>query len=400
MLNGKNILLGISGGIAAYKAAFLVRLLVKEGANVKVVMTSSATNFVTPLTLSTLSKNEVLIDFVNSKTGIWHNHVDLGLWADVMLIAPATAKTISKMTFGHAEDLLTATYLSAKCGVVVCPAMDLDMYQHPSTKNNLKALESYGNHIIYAKHGELASGLVGEGRMAEPEEIVSYLHGYFNLKALLKGKKVLVTAGPTYEKIDPVRYIGNHSSGKMGYALAKLAAQNGAEVILISGPSQEDIDAYAINKIEVTSAQDMCEAVMENAASANIIIMAAAVADYTPESYSTQKVKKQEGDMFIKLKRTKDILSELGKRKQPHQFLLGFAMETENEITNAKEKLRRKDLDAIVLNKLNDEGAGFKHDTNQITIIGKDNKVHEFELKPKSEVAKDIITYLAEHINA
>lgn len=398
MLNGKNILLGVSGSIAAYKAAFLVRLLIKEGVNVKVVMTKASTEFITPLTLSTLSKNEVVIDFVNSQTGEWHNHVDLGLWADLMIIAPATATTLSKMANGHAENMLIATYLSAKCKVFICPAMDLDMYVHPSTINNIEALKSFGNVIIDSTHGELASGLVGEGRMAEPEQIVEELKNFFYSNGKLRSKKVLVTAGPTFEKIDPVRYIGNHSSGKMGFAIAKIAEENGADVTLISGPSIEKTENYNMNRIDVTSAEEMHQKVLENQ-DFDILIMAAAVADYTPQNISDQKLKKSDTDLSIPLKRTVDILAEVGKNKTDKQFVLGFAMETQNELENAWAKVQRKNLDAIVLNKLNEPGAGFKHDTNKIIIIDKDNKQEKFELKSKSEVAKDIVAYIADKLH-
>lgn len=397
MLNGKNILLGISGSIAAYKSAFLVRLLIQEGANVKVVMTPSSTEFITPLTISTLSKNQVIVDFVNSKTGEWHNHVDLGLWADIMIIAPATAASLSKMVSGHADNMLIATYLSAKCDVFICPAMDLDMYKHPSTISNLEKLKSFGNIIIDSTHGELASGLVGEGRMAEPEEIVSEIKEYFYSIGKLRGKKVLVTAGPTFEKIDPVRFIGNHSSGKMGYALAKIAEENGAEVTLISGPSNESILGHQINKIDVLSAEEMYQEVTRQ--EFDILIMAAAVADYTPETISSEKIKKSDDDLSLKLKRTKDILAEIGLKKENNQFVLGFAMETQNEIDNAISKIQRKNLDAIVLNKLNEDGAGFKHDTNKITIIDKDNNQTNYELKTKGEVAQDIINYISNKLN-
>lgn len=396
MLKGKNILLGVSGSIAAYKSAFLVRLLIKEEANVKVVMTKSSTEFITPLTLSTLSKNQVVVDFVNPKTGEWHNHVDLGLWADMMIVAPATAATLSKMATGHAENMLIATYLSAKCDVFICPAMDLDMYKHPSTIKNIETLNSYGNIIINSAYGELASGLVGDGRMVEPEEIIEEITQYFSAKGKLSGKRVLVTAGPTYESIDPVRFIGNHSSGKMGYALAKIAEENGGNVTLISGPSNENIEGYKLNKIDVVSAHEMRDAISNEAF--DVLIMAAAVADYTPDTYSDQKLKKSDSDMSISLKRTIDILSEVGENKRAGQFILGFAMETENELESAYSKVQRKNLDAIVLNKLNEEGAGFKHDTNKIIIIDKHNKQLNFELKSKTKVAQDIIDYIANTI--
>lgn len=391
MLSGKNIIIGITGSIAAYKAAFLVRLLVKQGANLKVMMTPCAKEFITPLTLSTLSKNEVLIDFVNDQSGNWNNHVETALWADLMVIAPATATSMSKMVNGLSDNFLVTTYLSAKCPVMICPAMDLDMYQHPSTKKNIDILKSYGNIILEAKHGELASGLVGEGRMAEPEEIVEHINAFFLDSQKLLGKKILVTAGPTYERLDPVRFIGNHSSGKMGYAIASQAKKMGAEVLLVSGPSSLEIKE--VNKINVTSAQEMFEAVSSRANDFDIIIMAAAVADYTPKNVSSEKVKKSDKDLVIELERTKDILAELGKTKKPNQTLVGFAMETNNEEQFAKEKLQKKNLDFIVLNKLSEEGAGFKGDTNIITIFDKNNKSVKFELKSKQEVAKDILEY-------
>ena len=395
MLSGKNILIGVTGSIAAYKTALLVRLLVKEGANVKVMMTKSATEFITPLTLSTLSKHPVLIDFVNDSSGSWNNHVDTALWADVMVIAPASATTMSKMVNGLSDNFLVTTYLSAKCPVMVCPAMDLDMYQHPSTKKNIATLASYGNIIINATHGELASGLVGEGRMAEPEDILKEITAFFLNSQKLKGKKVLVTAGPTQERIDAVRYISNHSSGKMGYALAEQAVRMGAEVCLISGPTHLHPNAN-LQLIKVESAKQMFDATIAIADGFDIIIMAAAVADYTPKTVSEQKLKKSDEDLSIELVRTQDILATVGAQKKPHQTLIGFAMETHNEEQFAQEKLQKKQLDFIVLNKLNDEGAGFKIDTNKISIFDKNNNVRNFELKSKQEVAIDILNYAIE----
>jgi phosphopantothenoylcysteine decarboxylase / phosphopantothenate---cysteine ligase len=399
MLSGKKILIGVTGSIAAYKTALLVRLLVKEGAEVKVIMTKAATDFITPLTLSTLSKHPVTIDFVNDASGSWNNHVDMALWADLMVIAPASATTMSKLANGLSDNFLVTTYLSAKCPVMVCPAMDLDMYQHPSTKQNIDKLKSFGNIIVDATHGELASGLIGEGRMAEPETILKEINAFFLHSQKLKGKRVLITAGPTLERIDPVRFISNHSSGKMGYAIAEEAHKMGAEVHLVSGPTNLNI-SKGISKTDVESAEEMYHAVESKVETSDIIIMAAAVADYTPKSVSDQKLKKAEGELSIELQRTKDILASVGANKKPHQTLVGFAMETQNEEAFAKEKLVKKHLDFIVLNKLNEQGAGFKGDTNKITIIDKHNKTTHFELKPKREVAQDILSYALEFNNA
>ncbi len=405
VLNGKNILLGVTGGIAAYKAAFLVRLLVKKGANVKVVMTSYAKEFVTPLTLSTLSKNEVYSSFTEEKDPDsfkepkWNNHVALALWADLFLIAPATANTLSKMAHGTCDNLLLACYLSAKCPVYYAPAMDLDMYQHPTTAEVFKKLNSYGNIQIPAAFGELASGLVGQGRMAEPDEIVSFMENNILKKLPLREKKFLITAGPTYEAIDPVRFIGNHSSGKMGYAIAETAAQLGAEVILISGPSALKIENDFVKIIRVTSAEEMYNATHEYFGRCDVAILSAAVADYRPLKVASEKIKKKDTELALQLTKTKDILASLGEIKK-NQFLVGFALETENEEENAKLKLKKKNLDLIVLNSLRDKGAGFKTDTNKITLIGKDNKTIPFPVKPKKEVAKDIIEYIIEQTNA
>lgn len=396
MLHNKKILLGICGSIAAYKAAHLVRLLVKEGAEVKVIMTASATGFITPLTLATLSKNPVYSDFVSSEDGTWNNHVDLGLWADIMLIAPASANTIAKMAHAQADSLLLATYLSARCPVWVAPAMDLDMWDHPGTQNNIEILKSFGNHIADPGEGELASGLEGKGRMAEPEELVKYLSNHFSQTLRLSGKKALVSAGPTYENLDPVRFIGNYSSGKMGFAIAEALAAEGAEVTLVSGPTHLDIRNSKIKRINIVSAQDMLDACTEHAQKSDIIVMSAAVADYRPESIASQKIKKKDMIFLLKLAKTTDILKELGQKKTKKQVLVGFALETDNELKNAKEKLKNKNLDFIVLNSMNDKGAGFTSDSNKITIIDSKNKVTSFPLKNKAEVALDIVNKIIE----
>jgi len=401
IISGKNILLGISAGIAAYKTAYLVRLFIKAGAKVQVIMTPASKDFVTPLTLSTLSKNPVHSTFYDKEeeNELWNNHVDLALWADYFVIAPVTANTLSKMANGTCDNLLLATYLSAKCKVYFAPAMDLDMYKHQSTKENLEKLESFDNVMIPAENGELASGLVGEGRMAEPETILSFIENDIIAGLPLKGKKVLLTAGPTFEAIDPVRFIGNHSSGKMGFELAKEAANLGAEVILISGPSNEKIDHALIHRVDVISAEDMYQAAHQYFKDSNIAILAAAVADFKPATISNQKIKKKEASLTIELTKTKDILASLGEQKQ-QQFLVGFALETDNELENAKGKLRRKKLDLIVLNSLRDKGAGFKKATNKVTLIDKQENVIEFDLKPKTEVAKDIFNEIIKSIDA
>jgi len=396
MLRDKNVVLCVTGSIAAYKSALIIRLLIKSGASVKVIMTEASKDFITPLTLGTLSKNPVLTDFAKDyDQGVWNNHVELGIWADVFLVAPATANTLAKMAHGEADSFLLATYLSARCPVFVAPAMDLDMYQHGTTKDNLTSIKSRGDLIIQPGTGELASGLSGEGRLAEPEEIISFIENALKQGKPLSGKKILVTAGPTLESIDPVRFIGNRSSGKMGYAIAQAAHQMGAEVTLVSGPTHLDIDG-AIKKINVESAQQMFEACFEVYPEVDAVIMAAAVADYTPETVATQKMKKSDKDLSIPLKRTKDILQLMGENKSD-KILIGFAMETENGIDNAKAKLTRKNLDFIVYNSINDPGAGFQHDANKITIIGRDNKLTNFELKSKQEVAKDIINELTNY---
>ncbi|MDC6388317.1 bifunctional phosphopantothenoylcysteine decarboxylase/phosphopantothenate--cysteine ligase CoaBC [Maribacter sp. PR1] len=392
MLNGKNILLGITGGIAAYKTTFLVRLLIKAGANVKIVLTESASSFVSSLTLATLSKNPVVSNFVKTKnhTTDWNNHVKLGLWADLMLIAPATANTLSKMASGTSDNLLLACYLSAKCPVLFAPAMDLDMYHHPTTKKSFDTLQSYGNIMIPATSGELASGLYGEGRMAEPEDIMAFIQNYLSQGLPLKNKKVLITAGPTYEAIDPVRFIGNHSSGLMGFELANAAANLGATVILVSGPSQYTIEKELVQLIKVISADEMYLKAHEHFPDADIVICAAAVADYKPKVKSEQKIKKSDKELQLELVKNRDILLSFGQEKQS-QYLVGFALETENEIENAKGKLKRKNLDAIILNSLNDQGAGFGGNTNKISFIDTNLEIQTFDLKTKAAVAKDIL---------
>ncbi len=396
MLKGKKILLGITGSIAAYKSAILVRLLVKAGAEVKVIMSESAGDFVTPLTLSTLSKHPVYHSFVLNEQGEWTNHVELGLWADLFIIAPATANTIAKMANGICDNLLLATYLSARCKVYVAPAMDLDMYAHPATQNNLKTLQGFGNIIIPPASGELASGLSGTGRMQEPEFIVAYLQNTQTVSTALTGKKVLVTAGPTYESIDPVRFIGNHSSGKMGIALAEMLVRHGAEVTLICGPTDIPVTEPQVKRIDVTSAEEMYQKTVKEFSKCTIAIMSSAVADYTPEKVSITKIKKSGDELHLKLRKTKDILAELGTRKTKKQFLVGFALETNNEVEHAKQKLNKKNLDFIVLNSLKDSGAGFAHATNKISIIDKSGKVTRYGLKPKEEVAMDIINKIIE----
>jgi phosphopantothenoylcysteine decarboxylase / phosphopantothenate---cysteine ligase len=399
MLRDKKILLGVTGSIAAYKSAVLTRLLVKAGATVKVVMTSSAADFITPLTLSTLSKNPVLTDFVKDETGQWNNHVDLGLWADVMIIAPASANTVAKMANGLCDNLLLAVYLSARCPVYFAPAMDLDMLQHPATKANFQKLKSFGNILIDAGYGELASGLTGNGRMAEPEEIVSVLEKQFAAEKVLQGKKVLVTAGPTYEAIDPVRFIGNHSSGKMGFSLAEELAEQGASVSLVTGPTQQYINHPQVNVIHVTSAEEMYTSCASLFPTTDITVLAAAVADYRPVEVADQKIKKKDTNLTIELTKTQDIAASLGKMKHNGQVIVGFALETENEQTNALAKLEKKNFDLIVLNSLNDKGAGFGHDTNKITIMDRSQNVRSFELKNKKEVARDIVKAIIEKLH-
>lgn len=401
VLSGKKIILGVSGGIAAYKTATLVRLFIKAGAHVQVIMTPASKDFVTPLTLSTLSKNPVHSTFYNAEdeNAQWNNHVELGLWADLMVIAPATANTLSKMVNGNCDNLLIATYLSAKCPVYFAPAMDLDMYKHPSTLSSFKVLQQFGNTIIPAESGELASGLSGEGRMAEPENIIAFLEADLSSKLPLKGKKILITAGPTYEAIDPVRFIGNHSSGKMGFDIANEAAKRGAEVVLISGPTHFKVKNSLINLVRVVSAQQMYEACHEFYNDVDVAIAAAAVADYRPKNVAEQKIKKSEACFAIELEKTKDILASLGEMKK-NQFLIGFALETENEIENAKLKIQKKNLDLIVLNSLQDEGAGFGKPTNKVTFIDKDFTIEPMDLKSKEDVAVDIINKIINHYHA
>lgn len=392
-LSGKKIFIAVSGGIAAYKIHFLIRDFIKKGAEVQIIMTADAEHFVTKLSLSTLSKKPVYTDFYNDN-GTWNSHVEMALWADVMLMAPCTANTLSKMVHGMCDSLLMATYMSAKCPVFIAPAMDLDMYMHPSTKKNLELAESFGHHIIPAEHGELASGLVGQGRMAEPGTIAEVIEDFFNSDAIktLEGKTVLITAGPTYEAIDPVRFIGNHSSGKMGFSLAEEASKRGAKVILISGPSSEKIKGNNIDLHQVTSAKEMLAKVFEFYETVDIAIASAAVADYTPKEVAREKIKKDGENLTIELVKNPDILKIMGERKI-HQFLVGFALETQNEEENAKGKLEKKNLDMIVLNSLRDEGAGFKNDTNKIKIFTKTGK-QEFSLKSKEKVAGDILDFV------
>lgn len=401
VLSGKKILLGITAGIAAYKTAHLVRLFIKAGAQIRVVMTPASKDFVTPLTLSTLSKNQVHSTFYekSEENELWNNHVELGLWADYFVIAPTTANTLSKMAKGTCDNLLMAVYLSAKCKVYFAPSMDLDMYKHPATLDNIAKLRKFGNVMIPAEHGELASGLVGEGRMAEPEAILSFIENDILSQLPLRGKKILITAGPTYEAIDPVRFIGNYSSGKMGFAIANEAAQLGAKVILISGPSGERIANESIERIDVVSADEMYKAAHAYFDTVDIAILAAAVADYKPEEVSVHKIKKIDTRMSIRLVPTPDILASLGNEKKD-QFLVGFALETDNEMENAKAKLKRKNLDMIVLNSLRDAGAGFQKNTNKITVIHKDGAVNEYDLKSKTEVAGDIFTEILNQIHA
>ena len=396
MLQGKKILLGVSGSIAAYKAAHLIRLFIKQGVEVKVIMTPSALDFITPLTLSTLSKNPVFTKFQKSDTGEWNNHVDLGLWADALLIAPASANTLSKMAHGTCDNLLLATYLSARCPVFFAPAMDMDMLKHASTQQNIVTLKQWGHYLIDAKFGELASGLTGSGRMAEPEEIIAQLEGFFSLKKKLKGKRALVTAGPTYEAIDPVRFIGNHSSGKMGFAIANTLAQEGAIVDLVVGPSHEQTSTNGVTVHTVTSAEEMFNQCLQIFPMADITVLSAAVADYRPVKKKDQKIKKTEENLSIELTKTTDIAAELGKMKKNGQIIVGFALETENEKSNAEKKLKAKNFDLIVLNSLNNPGAGFGHDTNQVEIFSRKNGSKAYPLKSKTEVAHDIITAIIE----
>jgi len=398
MLKGKKIILGICGSIAAYKSAILTRLLVKEGAEVKVIMTSAASDFITPLTLSVLSKNQVLTEFVNDAQ--WNNHVDLGLWADAVVIAPASANTIAKISAGLCDNLLLAVYLSARCPVHIAPAMDLDMLQHPSTQKNITTLTGFGNIMIEPAYGELASGLIGNGLMAEPEEIVAHLNLFFGSNQKLKGKKALVTAGPTYEAIDPVRFIGNHSSGKMGFAVAEALANQGASVTLVAGPTQQQTQHPSITVQHVTSAEEMYNACVSVFEASDITVLSAAVADYKPMVVADQKIKKKDGNLNLELTKTRDIAEALGKIKNNGQIILGFALETEHEQDNAQKKLTSKNFDLIVLNSLNDAGAGFGHDTNKITLLSKNQPAKTFHLKSKKEVAQDIVSAILETLHA
>lgn len=394
MLNGKNILLGITGGIAAYKVASLIRLLVKEGADVKVVMTPLAKEFITPLTIATLSKNPILVDFYNPENGDWNSHVDLGLWADLYLIAPATANSMAKMAHGVADNLLLTSYLSARCPVMVAPTMDLDMYQHPATQKNMEILRSYGNIIIEAQSGELASGLSGKGRMEEPERICEAVISFFQNQTSLKGKCILVTSGPTYEPIDPVRFIGNRSSGLMGFSLAQTLAQRGANVLFVTGPTTHMPNHKNIEAFKTHTAELMYEKAVELFPSCDAAILAAAVADYSVKNIADQKIKREGNTLTLELTPTKDIAKELGKIKRDGQRLVGFALETENPEENALRKLKSKNLDFIVLNSLTNEGAGFEVPTNQVTLIRKDGSIMSYPLKSKAQVAEDIVNEL------
>jgi len=396
MLKGKHIILGITGSIAAYKAAYIIRALVKKGAEVQVVITPAGKEFITPITLSALSSNPVISEFFSNRDGSWHSHVDLGLWADAMLIAPATASTIGKMANGIADNMLVTTYLSCKAPVFIAPAMDLDMFAHPSTQQNLDRLRSFGNHIIEPAEGELASHLVGKGRMEEPDKIIAVLEEFFASRPVLEKKKIVITAGPTYEKIDPVRFIGNYSSGKMGFALAEACAQQGAEVTLIAGPVSLTTTHPNIQRIDVESAEEMYQAAMTAFPEADAGILCAAVADYRPEIQADEKIKREsKGEMMLHLVPNKDIAASLGAIKQEGQVLVGFALETNNEATNAESKLKRKNLDFIVLNSLRDAGAGFRCDTNKISIIDRQGETTGYPLKSKQGVAVDIVNKLA-----
>lgn len=399
MLDGKKILIGVCGSIAAYKIAILIRLLKKQRAEVKTIMTTSALDFITPLTLSTLSQNAVLTEFQDKKTGEWNSHIDLGLWADLFLIAPASANTIAKMAHGICDNLLLATYLSARCPVLIAPAMDVDMYRHPATRENLEKLASCGNHLIEAPYGELASGLSGEGRMAEPEELFRILQEHLKKKDDFRGLNVLITAGPTHEKIDPVRFISNYSSGKMGYALATEFALRGATVNLVSGPVHLKLHHDRINIIPVTSAMDMYTQCLELYEATDIAVFSAAVADFKPAAPATRKIKKSAGSPTLVLEKNPDIARELGLQKRKNQINVGFALETDNEIENAALKLKEKNLDFIVLNSMNDKGAGFSSDTNKITILEDSGRKKSYMLKSKTLVAKDIADYLYNRIN-
>lgn len=398
-LQGKKIILGVCGSIAAYKAAILTRLLVKSGAEVKVLMTPSALDFITPLTLSTLSKNPALVNFVKDDAGQWNNHVDLGLWGDVLLVAPASANTIARMANGLCDNLLLAAYLSARCPVFLAPAMDLDMWQHPATQANIERLKSFGNHLIKPGYGELASGLTGDGRMAEPEDIITQLESFFHISGKLAGKRVLVTSGPTYEAIDPVRFIGNHSSGKMGFAIAEAMARQGGHVSLVTGPTHQHTNLPNIDVKRVVSAEEMHKTCMELFPTSEIAVLAAAVADYRPKTVAAQKIKKKDDDLTLELTKTPDIAASLGKVKRDGQMIVGFALETDMEQANAIKKLEAKNFDLIVLNSLNDTGAGFAYDTNKVSIIDSTRAVKTFDLKSKKEVAEDIVNAVLEKLH-
>jgi phosphopantothenoylcysteine decarboxylase/phosphopantothenate--cysteine ligase len=399
MIKGKKVLLGVTASIAAYKSAFIVRLLKKLGASVRVIQTGASLDFVTPLTLSTLSENKVLTSIIDKETDEWNNHVDLALWADFMIIAPVTAKTMSKMVEGNCDNLLLSTYLSAKCPVYFAPAMDLDMYKHPSTKHNIEKLQEFGNKFIPAVHGELASGLIGEGRMAEPDEIIEFIINDLNEAKVLYDKTCMVTAGPTHENIDPIRYIGNRSSGKMGMAIAEELAERGADVSLIMGPSSQTTIHPNIKQINVNTADEMFTQVQKYFLNSDISVFSAAVSDYKPKKVFTEKIKKKDENWIIDLEKNKDILSEMGNKKNENQFVVGFSLETENEIENAKQKLQNKNLDLIILNSTKDKGATFSHDTNKISIIDKDFNIENFQLKDKIDVAKDIVDAIVKNIN-
>lgn len=400
MLTGKKILIGVTGSIAAYKTAYLVRELIRLEADVKILMTSASSEFIAPLTLSTLSKNPVAIDFVKNKNGEWENHVDLGLWADLFIIAPATANTLAKMANGICDNLLLATYLSSRCPIWIAPAMDLDMFVHPSTTNNLDILSKFGVSIIEPTSGELASGLDGKGRMEEPEVIAEKINTFFSTNLSLKGKNIIITGGPTYESIDPVRFIGNHSSGKTGVILADECAARGANVTLVLGPSKQSPQNKSINLIKVKSAQQMLEAVQLEWGNCEIGIFSAAVADYRPLNQANSKIKKNDDTLTIELVKNPDILFWAGQQKTQKQYLVGFALETNNETENAKKKVIKKNLDLLILNSLNDKGAGFEYDTNKVTFVKPNNKLINFELKQKSEMAKDILNQIEQDINA
>ncbi|MDR0544722.1 MAG: bifunctional phosphopantothenoylcysteine decarboxylase/phosphopantothenate--cysteine ligase CoaBC [Odoribacteraceae bacterium] len=391
----KNIILGVTGSIAAYKAAMLARLLVKEGAAVKVVMTPLAREFITPLTMATLTRNPILVDFYDPENGDWNSHVDLGTWADLLLVAPASANTIGKMVAGIADNLLLTTYLSARCPVVIAPAMDMDMYAHPAVRHNLEVLRLRGDAVIEPAEGELASGLTGQGRMEEPERIADFARRFFVLKDM-EGKKVVVTAGPTRERIDPVRFVGNFSSGKMGYALASEMADRGAEVVLVSGPTALSMNHPGVRRVDVSSAEEMYEATTALFPRMDAGVLCAAVADFTPVAPSTAKLKREEGELLLTLRPTRDIAAALGKMKREHQRLVGFALETENEVARAREKMQRKNLDLIVLNSLNDAGAGFQVDTNKVTILDREGSMTEYAVKQKCAVAADVVDRIRE----